>query len=389
MDRRLEDLAERLILHRPIGELPDGTLGAKQLHGISNWLQDDLPGTCRFVAAHHRTSAYERPSAYTGASSNPTNRWDPNVALFLSNDDVRDLLPMNECVDVMEDLFNQEARGLVDNRPRQRLRFPDSNWTATLMGGTVLGSDAHGIRHSSVTLLYNTRTGALDAVVEPGMMSWIRTGAASGLAAKHMSRPDASVVGVFGTGRQAVTQLEGLCAVRPVSLVKVYSRSEEHRVAFAEQMRERLGIEVVPVDTPDECVRGSHIVDVITSSREPVFDGSLLEPGTHVIAAGVNSWLKREIDETTIRRADLVVVDNLEDAKLECGELIQAAEQGLFRWSSAVELHRVVSGEVAGCPSAEAITLFESQGIGIEDVAACAYILKKARAQGVGIDLPF
>jgi len=311
------------------------------------------------------------------------------VALFLSNDDIRRLLPMRECVEVLDDLFRQEARGLVDNRPRQRLRFPDSSFTATLMGGTVLGSEAHGIRHSSATLLYNTTTGKLDAVLEPNLLALIRTGAASAVAAKYMSRPDASVLGVFGTGRQAVTQVEGICAVRPLSLVKVYSRNEENRVRFAEQMRERMGIEIVPVGTPEECVRGSHIVVTITSATEPVFDGALLEPGTHVIAAGVNSWMKREVDETTIRRAQVLAVDNLEQAKQECGELIWAAERGAFRWTRAVELHEVVSGRVNGYPSPGTITLFESQGIGTEDVAASAYVLKKARAAGMGIELPF
>ncbi len=302
------------------------------------------------------------------------------MALFLSNDDVRRLLPMNECVEVLDDLFQQEARGLVENHSRERTRFPDSKWTATLMGGSVIGSNAYGIRHSNATLLYNTSAGALDAVLEPSICAWIRTGAASGVAAKYMSRPDASVVGVFGTGRQAVTQIEGVCAVRAVSLIKVYSRNEENRTAFAKQMSDSLGIEVVPVATPEECIRASHIVVVITSAREPVFDGNLLEPGQHVIAAGANSWTKREIDETTIRRSEVIAVDNLAQAKIECSELIWAAERGAFRWADAVELHEVVSGTVNGYPSNEAITLFESQGIGIEDVAASAHVLKKARA---------
>ena len=120
-----------------------------------------------------------------------------------------------------------------------------------------------------------------------------------------------------------------------------------------------------------------------------MFDGNLLEPGTCVIAAGVNSWQKREIDETTIQRASLIAVDNLENAKAECGELIWAAERGWFRWTTPVELSAIVSGAVDGYPSPDAITLFESQGVGMEDVAASAYILKKARAQGVGIELPF
>lgn len=309
------------------------------------------------------------------------------MALFLTNDDVRRLLPMDECVAVIEELFRQESRGTVENIPRRRLRFQRAG--ATLMGGTVLESHAHGVRHSSATLLYNTETGKLDAVLEPGTLAWIRTGAATGVAVKHMARPAASVVGMIGAGRQAVTQIEAICAVRPVRTVKVHSRTAETREAFAAEMAQRLGVEVVPVASPDDCVRGSDVVVAITSARDPVFDGALLEPGTCVVAAGSNSWTKREVDDATIQRAALVVVDNLEQAQMECGELIWAAERGAFRWRQAVELHQIVSGQVKGRPSEDAITLFESQGIGIEDVAASAYVLRKARAAGIGVELPF
>jgi ornithine cyclodeaminase/alanine dehydrogenase-like protein (mu-crystallin family) len=309
------------------------------------------------------------------------------MALFLSNEDVRRLISVSECVTVLEDLFQQEARGLVENVPRQRLRFGRTG--GTVMGGSVLGSHAYGIRHSTATLLYNTESGKLDAVIEPGTLAWIRTGAATGVAVKYMSAPDASVVGVIGAGRQAETQVEAVCAVRGVSTVKVYSRDEERRTRFAAQMSERVGAEVVPVASPDEAIQGAQVVIAITSAREPVFNGALLEPGTHLTAAGSNSWMKREIDETSIARAALIAVDNLEQAKIECGELIWAAERGAFRWRDAVELHDVVSGKVAGRPSPDAITLFESQGIGIEDVAASAYVLRRAREEGVGVELPF
>jgi len=309
------------------------------------------------------------------------------VAIFLSNDDVRRLLPMDECINVMEDLFLQESRGLVENIARQRVRFPHS--AATYLGGAVLGSQAFGMRHSSVTILYNTETGKLEAIVEPGTLAWLRTGAASGVATKYMARQNASVVGIIGTGRQAVTQLEAVALVRPLQLVKVYSRKAENREQFASAMRKRLELEVVAVESADECVRGSQVVITITNSSEPVFEGSALDPGTHINAAGANSRTRREIDDTAIRRSELIAVDNLEQAKLECGDLIQAAERGLFRWDQAVALHEVVSGKVPGRPSDDAITLFESQGIGIEDVAGCAYVLQKAKAQGIGVELPF
>lgn len=309
------------------------------------------------------------------------------MALFLSNQDVQRLLPMAECVEVLDDLFHQEARGLVENIARHRVRFETGG--TNYMGGTVLGSKAHLMRHSSVSVLYNTETGKLDAILEPGTIAWIRTGAASGVAARYMSREGATTVGVIGTGRQAVTQVEAICAVRPISKVLVYSRDPEKRAAFAAVTEEKLRVEVVPVESSDAALAGADIVVAITTAREPVFDGTRLDPGTCVIAAGSNSWQKREIDEATITRAELVAVDNVEQAKIECGELIWAAERGAFRWNRAVPLADVVGGKVPGRPSSDAITLFESQGIGIEDAAASAYILKKAREQGIGVELPF
>ena len=203
-----------------------------------------------------------------------------------------------------------------------------------------------------------------------------------------MALPDASTVGVIGVGRQASYQLEAVCAVRPIKKVKVFSRTQENREAFAREMSERLGIEVEPVAEAEDAVRGCQVVIAITNSATPVFDGSALEPGTHVNAAGSNSWLRREVDNTTIQRSSLIVVDNLEQAKTECGELMLASEQGVFRWSEAVELKDVVSGRITR-PSSDAITLFESQGIGIEDVACCAVVLRKAREKGIGTELPY
>src|SRR5262249_33803830 len=116
---------------------------------------------------------------------------------------------------------------------------------------------------------------------------------------------------------------------------------------------------------------------------------NLLEPGMHVAAAGNNSWTKREIDETTITRADIVAVDNLEQAKIECGELILAVERGAFKWRNAVELHAVGSGKAAGRPAMDAIALCEAQALGMEETAGGASVLKKARERGIGRELPF
>jgi alanine dehydrogenase len=310
------------------------------------------------------------------------------LALYLTNDDVRRLLSTADCVDVLDELFQEEAQGLVDNLPRKRRRF-NSGASATLMGGTALGLKAHLVRHSSVNLLYSTETGQLEGLIQPSALAWIRTGAASGVATRHMAKPDASVVGIIGSGHQAITQLEGVCSVRPIKRVNVFSRTPENRERFAREMEDHLGVEVAPVASVPDCVRGADVVITITNSQQPVLAGDLLEPGMHVNAAGGNSWTRREVDEAAVQRADLIVVDNLEQAKMECGDLLWPAERSGFRWQRAVELHEVIGGKVAGRPSEDSITLFESQGVGIEDTAASAYVFRKAKEQGLGQELPF
>ena len=310
------------------------------------------------------------------------------MAIFLSNDDVRGILNMQAAVDVLDDLFQQESRGLVENIPRMRRKF-EGGGSATLMGGSVLGSKAYGVRNANHAVLYDTESGELLAILDPRAVATTRTGAASGVATRYMAREDASVVGCIGTGRQAMAQLQAMCAVRPISQIRIFSRTAERRESFAKQAGAELGVDTHAVASPEECVRGSQVVVAITNSRTPVFDGTHLEPGTHVNAAGSNSYTRCEVDDATITRSAVVAIDNIEQAKTECGELMAASERGVFRWGQAVALHQVVGRQVSGRPSPDAITLFESQGIGIEDVACYAYVYGVARERGVGIELPF
>lgn len=238
-------------------------------------------------------------------------------------------------------------------------------------------------------MLYDAETGGLLSVMEAGALGQIRTGAASGLATKSMARTDASTVGIIGTGFQARTQLEAVCTVCDVKQVRAYSRTQEKREAFATRMAERLNVEVVAADSAEECIRGADIAVTITGSREPVLKGEWLEQGSHVNAAGGNHWIRRELDEQAITMSQLVVVDDLEQAKVECGDLIWPAERGLFRWSMAHTLADLVSGKIAGRPDSRAVTLFESQGVAIEDVAAALHVYHKAREQSMGQELPF
>ncbi len=205
-----------------------------------------------------------------------------------------------------------------------------------------------------------------------------------------MAREDARVAGLFGTGTQARSQLEALCCARPLERVKVYSRSGEKREKFVDRMKDRVPAELVAVETPAEAVKGCQIVCTMTTARDPVFDGADLEPGTTVVPAGSNRVTNREVDDETFRRAaeGRIATDDLKGAKIESGDLVRAVSAGAVTWGQVVEIGQIAAGSMPGRGSADEINMFLSQGVAIEDVAIGAELYKRARAQGVGQDLP-
>jgi len=317
------------------------------------------------------------------------------MALYLSDQEVAQLLPMDECIDVLDQAFAHAGAGKVDNRPRNRIRMPGgffhfmvaSNEGHGVFGYKAYPSFAGGAK--MIVMLYDYETGALLSCMEGGRLGQIRTGAATGLATKYMAKQDAATVAVIGSGFQARTQLEAVCAVRDIKGVKVFSRKEERRTAFAERSSESLKVDVKAVESAQECVEGAEVVIVITSAREPALLGEWLSPGAHVNAAGGNHWMRREVDEETVLRSEVLVVDDLDQAKIECGDLMWLEPRGSFRWDMAKELQDVVAGRVNGRPSPESITLFESMGLALEDIAAAHLVYKKAKEQGIGQELPF
>ena len=317
------------------------------------------------------------------------------MALYLTNDDIAQLLPMKDCVDALEAVFTQWGQGRGVNRPRTRIRLPTGfhHYMASYapdMG--VLGLRTYTTLAGggqNIYILYDGESGAILCLMDSGLMSTIRTGAASGLGTRHMARADSSTVGMIGVGGQAEAQLAAVCAVRDIRHAKVFSRTAENREAFAAEMSEKLGTEVVGAGSAEECVAGVDIIITITNSREPVLRGEWLASGQHINAAGSNHWMRRELDDAAVERSDIIVVDDLEQAKMECGELVFAAERGRFRWDTVHELRDVLAGRVAGRPGPSSITLFESQGLSIEDLATAHYVYHKARERGMGQELPF
>ena len=316
------------------------------------------------------------------------------MAFLLRESEVERLLDMPTALEAVEEVLRQHGEGLAPNQPRRRVFVP-RGVLHVMAGGMpawgVMGLKAYsavGGKVRFVVLLFSTESGELLGVIEADRLGQIRTGAASGVATKYLARDEASVVGIFGTGRQARTQLQAVCAVRAIREVRAYSRDPERRQRFCADMERLLGCVVRPVEAPVDVVKGADIVITITSSREPVFDGHLIEPGQHLNVAGSNMAQKREVDDETIRRADRIVVDQLEDARIESGDLIDPVIRGVTRWERMHELGAVVCGKAPGRERAEEVTLFKSNGLAIQDVAVAWKVLERGRASGVGADVP-
>ena len=319
------------------------------------------------------------------------------MALFLNEQQVADLLPMKECIDALEESFAHAGAGSTDLKPRSRIRMPGgffhfmsaADAEHKVFGFKAYPSFAGPGGAKMMVMLYDYDSGQLLSCMEGGRLGQIRTGAASGLATAYMARKDATSLGLIGTGFQARTQLEAIAAVRDLGEVKVFSRREERREEFARRSGERLGLRITSVGSAEECVSDVDIVAVITSARDPVLQAEWLKQGAHVNAAGGNHWMRREIDEATVTGADVIVVDDLDQAKIECGDLMWPEARGTFRWDMAHELQDVIAGRVEGRPSDESLTLFESMGVALEDIAAAQLVYRKAVEQEIGQELPF
>jgi alanine dehydrogenase len=258
---------------------------------------------------------------------------------------------------------------------------------ASAKGLGVLGYKAYvtgKLRTNFQVALFDGRTGEQIALMQADYLGQVRTGAASGVATRILARPDAATLGVYGTGKQARTQLLAVCKVRSIRRASVYGRDADRRRRFAEEMSAACGTEVVPVDRPESAAEGQDIVITATNSREPVLRGAWVAEGAHLNVVGSNFLGKTEVDVETVRRAGLIVVDSKEQAKLESGDLLPAIEQGVLRWSNLVDLGQVLVGSGRGRQDAREITLFKSHGIGIEDIAVAARVYARAKAENVG-----
>lgn len=312
------------------------------------------------------------------------------MALLLHETDIERYLPMPDAVAAVEGAFRHLGDGRSQNIPRARTRFRGGVMhvmAAADPGLGYLGLKAYtAVRGKArfVVLLFDAVTGDLLSILEADALGQRRTGAASGVATKYMARPDASTVGIYGTGWQARSQLAAIAVVRDLRRVQAYGRDTTRRATFAREMSEALGVEVVSVDSPQAAAEGADILVTITSSAEPVLRGEWLTPGVHINAAGSNALVRRELDDAAVQQANRIVADSVEQAKIEAGDLLPLIERGHLHWGQVHELGDVVVGHTPGRGSPGEITLFKSLGLAVEDVAAAALVYERAKADKAG-----
>ena len=316
------------------------------------------------------------------------------MALFLTENDVKQVLTATMALEAVESAHRDLALGQAQDTPRARTRLPQTVLhilQGALPAQGVLGYKAYTSNRSGnrfLVHLFDAATGSFLAVIEADYMGMIRTGAASGVAARWLARPDAKVAGVFGAGWQAEGHVRAICAALPLERVKIFSRKADKLAAFCRRMSEVTGVLVVPAASAEDAVRGSDLIGTITTAAQPLFDADWLEPGTHINAAGSNALIRQELSEATLKRAALIAVDAVPTALAEAGDLLPLLEKGRLHSRQLVELGDIIIGQRAGRTSTEQITVFESQGMAIQDLAVGLRVLAAARECGLGVELP-
>lgn len=317
------------------------------------------------------------------------------MTLLLTEADVRSLLTMPIALDAVEESLRQQGNSQAVLHPRRRIRLPDNallNYMAAgdpVRGyiGMKLYTVVRGVARFVVPLFRST-TGEMAALIEADALGQIRTGAASGVATKYLANKGATTACVIGTGYQARTQLEAVAAVRKLTRVRAFGRDRQRRETFCREMSEKIGVSVEPATSGEEAVKGAEIIITATSALKVVLEGAWLAPGMHINAMGANWAQKRELDAAAVGRAANIVVDSVEQAKMEAGDLIQAFGEDQSRWDMVRELSEIVAGKISGRASPDQITLFKSNGIATWDLAAAVRVYEIAVAKGLGQTIP-
>lgn len=353
------------------------------------------------------------------------------MTMILSNEEVQKFLTMPVCLEAMEIAYRELGEGRAINIPRADMLVPtetEGRYHAfKTMSGSIpklkvtalrINTDVihwpqgsadgklrvkiptgQGKKWGGLVQVFDTETAELLAIIPDGYIQKMRVGASSGLAARYMARNDASTIGILGSGWQAGAQLEAMCSVRKISLIKVFSPTTQNRIGFANEMSSRLGVKVAPVSTPEEAVKNTDILIAATNSLTAVIKGEWLEEGMHITTVRSLS----EVDDFTVKRCDCIVVNDhhLTDAYIVPGHEDKVPEfatgdyrhdelvDEIMNWQDRPVLAEVVAGRVIPRKNDQQITCFlNNPGLGIQFAAAAAVVLSSAKKNNLGKEIP-
>lgn len=305
--------------------------------------------------------------------------------LYINEEEVRALLDMRGTIDALETIFREQAAGEARNMPRQRADY----WGGKL---NIMSAGARSGRFAFKAyaatakptvyhvMLYDRNEGLL-AIIEAQAIGQLRTGAASGVATRRLAAANASRIGVIGAGRQARTQLLAIAAVRDLREIRVFARDAARVAAFCDAMSREMERDVRPAASAKACVADAQIVVAATTSSTPVVLDAWLPPDVHVNGVGANAAARMELEPASYARARLVVTDDVDQAKVEAGEIIEAVKAGRKSWSDVRALADIVG---APAPAGGGLTIFKSLGAALEDLASASAIYDRALARGMG-----
>lgn len=301
------------------------------------------------------------------------------MAIIISEPQTRKLIDMPQAVKALDKMFRDRAAGKMRNVPRRRLKGSEKQlnmmaaWNQDM---DLICLRAYAAEANTVTL-YSGRTGAIQAIIDMGYLSSLRTGAATGIAAKYLAPAGSKVLGIIGPGWQATFQVEAVAATCPIEQVVVYGRTPKRRKDFIKQMSKVVKADWREVDSADEAEAAADILVVSTDSTTAVATGGNLKEEVLVASIGANATVKHEVSNNLIRRMDLIVVDDLAAAKADSGDLVEACQTRIARWEDIAPLEKFVAG---GAPQPRPKRIFfQSNGIADEDLAVGKYVLDQAK----------
>ena len=313
--------------------------------------------------------------------------------IFLTEDDVNELVSMDDALKAVRIALDGQGQGTTNNAIRSRARLGPLN--LNILGGAVdekqsLGAKIYvtGSGAAKFWFMLFASDGTCDALMEADRLGQLRTGAASGISSQSLARADSDVLGLIGSGYQAWTQAEAIVRSANISKIRVFSRNPQNAQKFATDFSERFSVLVEPVTSVDRAIDDADIVVTMTSSHNPIIEANHLRPGTHYVFAGSNNPLNSEAAPALLSGIDVLVTDDLDQARIEGGTLLRAVNTGTISWETVGLLGDVIAGKAIGRESDSQTTAFVAHGAGSCDTALGRIACEKATAQGRGVVLP-